>query len=64
MAHNGFDPDGTPIQFPTRVELDIEGNQRSVTDALGRIAMRYDRCARTFFSAVTLAATITFWLTQ
>jgi RHS repeat-associated protein len=28
--------------FETRTELDIEGNQRSVTDALGRIAMRYD----------------------
>lgn len=25
----------------TRVELDIEGNQRSVTDALGRVVMRY-----------------------
>ena len=29
-----------------------------------RIAMRYDRCAHTFFSAITLAATITFWLGQ
>jgi transposase len=27
-----------------------------------RIAMRYDRCARTFFSAINLAATVTFWL--
>jgi transposase len=27
-----------------------------------RIAMRYDRCAHTFFSAITLAATLTFWL--
>jgi transposase len=27
-----------------------------------RIAMRYDRCAHTFFSAITLAATVTFWL--
>ena len=26
----------------TRVDLDIEGNQRNVTDALGRIVMRYD----------------------
>lgn len=29
-----------------------------------RIAMRYDRCAHTFFSAITLAATFTFWLNQ
>ncbi|MDH4135459.1 MAG: RHS repeat-associated core domain-containing protein [Anaerolineae bacterium] len=42
LAHNGFKPDGTPIQFPTRVELDIEGNQRAVIDAKDRIVMRYD----------------------
>jgi hypothetical protein len=29
-----------------------------------RIAMRYDRCAHTFFSAITLAATFIFWLGQ
>ncbi len=29
-----------------------------------RIAMRYDRCANTFFSAITLAATVIFWLGQ
>jgi putative transposase len=29
-----------------------------------RIAMRYDRCAQTFFSAITLAATIIFWLNE
>ncbi len=29
-------------RYPTRVELDIEGNQRSVTDALGRKVMVYD----------------------
>jgi transposase len=27
-----------------------------------RIAMRYDRCAHTFFSAVYIAATVIFWL--
>lgn len=27
-----------------------------------RIAMRYDRCAHTFFSAICIAATLTFWL--
>jgi transposase len=29
-----------------------------------RIAMRYDRCAHTFFAAITLAAIVTFWLQQ
>lgn len=42
VAHNSFEHDGTPILFPTRVELDIEGNQRRVTDALGRVVMLYD----------------------
>ena len=27
-----------------------------------RIAMRYDRCAHTFFSAICIAATVLFWL--
>ncbi|MGC1376961.1 MAG: toxin TcdB middle/C-terminal domain-containing protein, partial [Anaerolineales bacterium] len=37
IADNG--PAG---KYETRVELDIENNQRSVTDALGRIVMTYD----------------------
>jgi RHS repeat-associated protein len=44
----GHDLDGTEDSFFTRVELDIEGNQRAVRDAfeqagdpLGRIVMRY-----------------------
>jgi transposase len=27
-----------------------------------RIATRYDRCATTFFGAITLAAIVTFWI--
>lgn len=27
-----------------------------------RVATRYDRCAHTFLSAITLAATVLFWL--
>lgn len=27
-----------------------------------RIAMRYDRCAHTFFSAICIAATFIFWI--
>ncbi|MGY2488550.1 SpvB/TcaC N-terminal domain-containing protein [Cupriavidus sp. CP313] len=53
VAHNriacpGHDLDGTEDTFATRVELDIEGNQRAVRDAiqqagdpLGRVVMRY-----------------------
>jgi transposase len=29
-----------------------------------RIATRYDRCAHTFFSAICIAATVTFYLNQ
>jgi hypothetical protein len=45
----GHDLDGTQDSFATRIELDIEGNQRAVRDAiqqagdpLGRIVIRYD----------------------
>jgi RHS repeat-associated protein len=37
IADNGADG-----QYATRVELDIEGNQRSVTDAKNRVVARYD----------------------
>jgi hypothetical protein len=33
---------GNAQKFKTHVELDLEGNQRSVKDALDRIVMRYD----------------------
>ena len=51
IAHNRFERNGAIVEekYPTRVELDIEGNQRAVRDAivqnsdtLGRIVMRYD----------------------
>jgi hypothetical protein len=51
IAHNRFERNNTIVEekYPTRVELDIEGNQRTVRDAvvqngdaLGRIVMRYD----------------------
>jgi transposase len=29
-----------------------------------RIAMRYDRCAHTFLSAIVIAATVIFWINQ
>src|SRR4029453_3353344 len=51
IAHNRFVTNNAIIEekYPTRVELDIESNQRAVRDAivqngdaLGRIVMRYD----------------------
>jgi len=51
LADNGPDPahPGQHLLFPTRVYLDIEGNQREVRDAIvqqgddrGRLVMRYD----------------------
>ncbi len=50
VAHNRFERGGGVVEerYPTRVELDIEGNQHAVRDAivqngdaLGRIVMRY-----------------------
>lgn len=44
LAHNRFRRNGSTVeeQYPTRVELDIEGNQREVIDAKDRVVMRYD----------------------
>jgi RHS repeat-associated protein len=44
VADNRFERQGAVIEerYATRVRLDIEGNQRSVSDARGRVVMRYD----------------------
>lgn len=42
IADNGPNASGTPQKFATHTALDIQGYQRSVTDALGRTIMRYD----------------------
>lgn len=49
VAHNRYTysnaPDGSaPVEekFLTRTVLDVEGNEREVIDALGRVVMRYD----------------------
>lgn len=44
IAHNRFEQNGQTVEENpiTRVELDIEGNQRAVIDALERAVMRYD----------------------
>jgi RHS repeat-associated protein len=42
VADNGPDNSGNEQKLETRIEFDVEGNQRTVIDALGRIVMRYD----------------------
>jgi RHS repeat-associated protein len=42
IADNGKDANGNEQQYATRTVLDIEGYQREVIDALGRVVMRYD----------------------
>ena len=42
IADNGVDSGGNPLKFKTLTSLDIEGNQRAITDALGRVIARYD----------------------
>lgn len=44
IAHNKFEREGATIEekYNTRVNLDIEGNQREVIDTKERIVMRYD----------------------
>jgi len=44
IARNRFERNGAIVEeeHPTRVELDIEGNQRAVVDAKDRIVLRYN----------------------
>jgi transposase len=49
-------------------DKDLYRHRHRIENAFGRlkdwrrIAMRYDRCAHTFFSAICIAAIVTFWL--
>jgi RHS repeat-associated protein len=44
LTHNRFQKNGATVDefYSTRTELDIESNQLSATDALGRTVIRYD----------------------
>jgi len=42
VVDNGIDSQGTPQRYQTHLTLDIQGNQRVITDALGRPAMIND----------------------
>ena len=55
VAHNRFDRDGATVDVahPTRLRLDVEGNERAVIDARDRIVMRreYDMLGRPIHTA-------------
>ena len=59
LVNNGAQPNGTAIQYPTRVQIDIEGNQREVVDALGRVVLRcrYDLLGGCIYQASIDAGT-------
>ncbi|HTC21423.1 MAG TPA: toxin, partial [bacterium] len=42
LADDGADANGNPQKFPTQIQLDIQGNQLSVTDAKGREVTQTD----------------------
>jgi RHS repeat-associated protein len=42
IADNAPDKDNQPQKYETHVEVDIQGNTRKITDALGRVVMHYD----------------------
>ena len=42
ITDNGLDAQGNEQKYPTRVVLDIEGNQREVIDAKDRVVMSYN----------------------
>lgn len=71
LANRGIQPCIPPLQN-RKVQLPYDEalyrQRHRIENAFGRlkdwrrIATRYDRCAHTFFSAICIAATITFWL--
>jgi transposase len=63
-------PPVTRRKVPIPYDKILYGQRHRIENAFGRIkdwrriAMRYDRCAHTFFSAICIAATVIFWLGQ
>lgn len=41
IADNGKDSEDAIQKYETRIKFDIEGNQRAITDAKGRVVMKY-----------------------
>jgi hypothetical protein len=59
------EPSAGCLQYTAR--LDSATRSRNMFAKLKdwrRISMRYDHCACTFFSAICIAATVIFWLSQ
>lgn len=71
LAERGIEP-CIPSRKNRRLSIDYDTRrykQRNRVERLfsrlkdwRRIAMRYDRCAHTFMSAICIAATVIFWL--
>jgi hypothetical protein len=40
----------------------VVGRNEQFDQRISQRALAYDRCARTFLSAITIAATISYWL--
>lgn len=57
-------------KVPITYDKSLYRQRRRIKNMFGRIkdwrrvAMRYDRCAHTFFSAICLAATVLFWINE
>ena len=71
LAKRGIEPCIPPVKN-RKVQLPYDKvlyrQRHRIENAFGRlkdwrrVATRYDRCAHTFFSAICIAATVTFWL--
>ena len=61
-------PSKTNRKVPIPHDKDLYRQRHKIENMFGRlkdwrrVATRYDRCAHTFFSAIAIAATVSFWL--
>jgi len=56
-------PQRLEARTPNRAATQNDPHQHPARQ-LFEVSMRYNRCAHTFLAAITLAATVTFWLNQ
>jgi len=73
LCERGIEPCIPPTRnrkAPLAYDKTLYRQRHRIENAFGRlkdwrrVATRYDRCAHAFFSAICIAATITFWLPQ
>ena len=71
LRERGIEPCIPPTRnrkAPLAYDKTLYRQRHRIENAFGRlkdwrrVATRYDRCAHAFFSAICIAATITFWL--